>query len=138
VKYQRFGSCDPEGTLMTNDSTCAVPSSEMRVLSAETLMVPARKEQPRTKRVLDRMEPIIYPWLTCVVRRYGWVHTEVWTIRTSPSRRATMPTMISTAFPKVAIKRPASVCPRDRDTSSVASPSNCKETEHNESKIRGR
>ena len=36
-----------------------------------------------------------------------------------------MPTMISTAFPKLAFKRPAKVCPRDRDISSVASPSNC-------------
>ena len=37
-----------------------------------------------------------------------------------------MPTMISTAFPNVAFKRPARVCPRDRDISSVASPSNCR------------
>jgi hypothetical protein len=47
---------------------------------------PAKKDIPRTRRMLDRIEPII----------------EVWTRRSWFWFRATIPTMSSTAFPKVA------------------------------------
>lgn len=49
--------------------------------------------------------------------------SDVWTIRSWPCRRATMPTMSSTAFPNVALRSPPRVGPSFSADCSVASPS---------------
>ena len=52
----------------------------------------------------------------------GFERTEVWTILTSPCIKAVIPTMISTAFPNDALRRPERVWPSFRESCSVAVP----------------
>lgn len=86
---------------------------EAEVWAAVTLNVlsvnfnpPAKKEHPKTRSKLERMDP----------------SKEVWTILSWSWSRAAIPTMISTAFPNEAFRRPESVWPSFNDNCSVASP----------------
>mmetsp|Transcript_103046 Transcript_103046/g.230164 ORF Transcript_103046/g.230164 Transcript_103046/m.230164 type:complete len:310 (-) Transcript_103046:230-1159(-) len=67
---------------------------------------PKRKHMPKTRRRLEMILPIKLPFTTSV----------------RPSRKANTEIIISTAFPKVALRRPPSVCPTEHAKSSVALP----------------
>lgn len=92
---------DADATAMSEDMVDATVSLKLRSCSR---IPPARKQQPRTSRMLERMLPSM---LAC-------------TMRISPCLSATILTISSTALPKVAFIRPPSVCPSFAESSSVA------------------
>ena len=84
---------------------------------------PKKKENPSTERMFDRMDPRSWKEaFSIAIGQQGGCHTEVCTIRGSSLMRAAKPTMISTAFEKVALRRLEGVCPTSNESCSVAIP----------------